>query len=234
MVAEILTLRSLREANRPLWYRSFPFHAGLYLVAFSLAIVMAAAAWLAAGGTGEGVVVGVANRTVRWVGSAGFILSLAGAAGLLHRRLTDADLRAWSTPGDYANLLFFIGAFGLASAGCATAPTGAGVVVVAAGLMRWDTSVHVQPLLGVGLTACALLAAYIPFTHMSHFIGKYFTYHSVRWDDASLGDNRKLAARMTEYLTYRPRWSAPHVGAGPARTWASLASSTAQPPEDRP
>ena len=31
----------------------------------------------------------------------------------------------------------------------------------------------------------ALLAAYIPFTHMSHFVGKYFTYHAVRWDDAA-------------------------------------------------
>ena len=30
--------------------------------------------------------------------------------------------------------------------------------------------------------------AYIPLTHMSHFVGKYFTYHAVRWDDAPLGD----------------------------------------------
>jgi len=53
-------------------------------------------------------------------------------------------------------------------------------------------------------------------THMSHFIAKYFTYHSVRWDDKP---NVNLAA----YLAYRPAWSATHVGAG--KTWAEIATA---------
>ncbi len=28
----------------------------------------------------------------------------------------------------------------------------------------------------------ALLIAYIPITHMAHFVVKYFAYHKVRWD----------------------------------------------------
>jgi len=70
-----------------------------------------------------------------------------------------------------------------------------------------------------------VLTAYIPLTHMSHFVAKYFTYHSVRWDDAPLRDNRRIAAAFAEYLTYRPTWSAPHMKAGGATTWAEVAAT---------
>jgi nitrate reductase gamma subunit len=75
------------------------------------------------------------------------------------------------------------------------------------------------------LFLAALLIAYIPLTHMSHFIAKYFTYHSVRWDDAANPRGGKLEARLAEYLTYRPTRSAPHVGADGVRTWAQVAAS---------
>jgi len=72
----------------------------------------------------------------------------------------------------------------------------------------------------------ALLAAYVPATHMSHFIAKYFTYHSVRWDDRPAGGNRRLQERFAEYLAYRPTWAARHVGADGQRTWADIAAGS--------
>jgi nitrate reductase gamma subunit len=233
MAVEILLLRSLRQANRPLWCRSFPFHAGLYLLSASLAAYFAAAAWLLVARQGSAppladAVAGLAS----WLGAAGLASTLAGALGLLHRRLTDPDLRACSTPGDYANLAFFLGSLGTVAAAVVTSPAGAdGVRTALEGLLRWDTARHIPPLLASGLAACALLAAYIPFTHMSHFIGKYFTYHSVRWDETPIAGNRELAARITRQLASGPSWSAPHVGAAPTRTWADLASSM---PESEP
>jgi hypothetical protein len=62
-------------------------------------------------------------------------------------------------------------------------------------------------------------------THMSHFIGKYFTYHAVRWDDRPNLKGSELARRVAEYLTYRPRWAARHVGADGTRTWADITSA---------
>ena len=50
-------------------------------------------------------------------------------------------------------------------------------------------------------------------THMSHFIAKYFTYHAVRWDDRPSRQGSAFEKRIAEYLTYRPRWAAPHIGA---------------------
>ena len=46
---------------------------------------------------------------------------------------------------------------------------------------------------------------------MSHFIAKYFTYHSVRWDDEPMRRSDRRARAMAEYLTYRPTWTAPHI-----------------------
>jgi len=34
------------------------------------------------------------------------------------------------------------------------------------------------------VAAVSLFLIYLPFTHMTHFVAKYFAYHQVRWDDA--------------------------------------------------
>ena len=71
----------------------------------------------------------------------------------------------------------------------------------------------------------AVLVAYIPLTHMSHFIGKYFTYHAVRWDDRPFNGNAKIAAALAESLTYRSRWAAGHVAGGQAASWADVVAA---------
>ena len=159
-------------------------------------------------------------------GTTGVVLAVGGAIALLHRRLTDPALRALTTPGDVFNLLFFVAAFGLAGLGYLVRPAGApGALAIVIGLLSWDLARPVPPLLGCGLAAVALLVAYIPLTHMSHFIAKYFTYHRVRWDDAPLAGNRRMAAAMASYLACRPTWAADHMKAGGAGTWAEIVSS---------
>jgi hypothetical protein len=43
------------------------------------------------------------------------------------------------------------------------------------GYLTFDTTVQIPGLMSVGLVMAGLLAAYIPLTQMSHFIGKYFS-----------------------------------------------------------
>jgi nitrate reductase gamma subunit len=228
MVPEILLLRSLRDANPGLWRRSFPFHAGLYLFMASAAGLVAITgaarlwghAWLAYT-TGR-----VAVSAVTVMGSAGLGLAIAGALALLRRRAGDETLRAYTTAGDVFNLLFFVAAFGLLGGGYYARPDGApGALSILLGLLAWDTSVQVPPLLAAGVVTTSALGAYIPLTHMSHFVGKFFTYHAVRWDDAPLGDDRKRAAALASYLAYRPTWGAGHLGATGDRTWADIVAT---------
>ncbi|MCX6552143.1 MAG: respiratory nitrate reductase subunit gamma [Acidobacteria bacterium] len=231
LATEVLFLRALREFNRPLWWRSFPFHAGLYLLAATVALVLVSAVAalslpsLAAAWPGA-----VLRQLFRVTGVAGLILTPVGAAGLLHRRLTDPDLRHATTPGDLFNLAAFMIALTVLGAGYALRPSDApGLLAMAVGLLTWDTGVRVPGLLAAGLLLSALLAAYIPFTHMSHFVGKYFTYHAVRWDDAVNRRGGAIEKTMAAYLTYRPTWSAPHVTADGVRTWADVV--TTMPPD---
>jgi nitrate reductase gamma subunit len=228
MVPEMLFLHALRTFNRPLWRRSFPFHFGLYLLAGTLALLfsLAAAARLVPG-LSSGTAVEIARGFAAASGTVGLLSALAGAAGLLHRRLTDRALRVSTTPGDVVNLLFFIAAFGLLGIGYAARPSGApGALSLVSGLIAWDLGIKVPGLLAAGIVATALLVAYIPLTHMAHFVAKYFTYHSVRWDDDPMVHNSRRAAALAEYLAFRPTWSADHIRKpGETPTWADIVAA---------
>jgi nitrate reductase gamma subunit len=235
MAREIAFLHALREYNRPLWYRSFPFHFGLYLLIVAMAGVAADAALGAfAGGRAAGLSWALLRGGCAALGAIGLTLALCGAIGLLVYRRTNPALRNSTTPGDFFNLGFFIAALGLVAAGLLTAPAGApGVRAIVAGLLAWDVTLQVPGLLAAGLMLSALLVAYIPLTHMSHFIGKYFTYHAVRWDDRPLAGNRKIAAALAESLSYRSRWSAGHVAGGRPASWAEVVAANPVEREQR-
>ena len=206
MVPEILFLKGLWEFNRPLWWVSYPFHGGLYLVVAGIALALLHVTTLA-----------------RAAGAAGLSLVLLGSFGLLARRLTTRTLRIYTTAGDVLNLAWFAATAILLLTGWLSRPAATpGPISILRGALSFDTTLTVAPLLAAGLISGAALVAYIPMTHMSHFIAKYFTYHAVRWDERAAGS---LASHMAEYLTYRPTWSAPHVEANGERTWAQIATT---------
>jgi nitrate reductase gamma subunit len=226
MVAEMVFLKGLWEWNRPLWYRSFLFHFGLYLLAGSTAILVGAAALIMGFPQADPVVRATTGWLYRGMGGVGAVLALGGALGLLHRRLTDPALRIYSAPADLFNLTFFAVAIVVLAAGYLTAgPQFPGPLTFTRAVLRFETAARVPLVLGLGLVLTSALVAYIPLTHMSHFIAKYFTYHAVRWDDAPSGAGSALARRIAASLAMRPTWSAPHVGADGVRTWADVATA---------
>jgi nitrate reductase gamma subunit len=233
MVPEMLFLRALRHANRALWWRSFPFHFGLYLLGASGALVIADAVAMKAGiVAAAGPAASAVHVLYAATGLIGFAMALAGAGGLLHRRLTDPALRPYTTAGDIFNLLFFVVVLALAAIGYATRPAGSpGPLAIAAGLLSFDATVRIGPVFVAALIGGSVLLAYIPLTHMSHFVGKYFTYHAVRWDDTPARESARMAAKLAEQLTYRPTWAASHMTADGTRTWAEIATSV--PPEGK-
>lgn len=210
MSAEILTLKGVREFNLGLWFVTYPFHGGLYLLAL----------------TGVLVTAGAPLHPVYAVsGLAGAVLTVLGAMGLLLRRTLDARLRNYTTPGDIFNLLFFIVTAGTMLFAYTTQPPDSpGVSALLRGVLTFDTSLQPTAAQTAALALAAALICYIPLTHMSHFIGKYFMYHQVRWDDAPNRGEKSVQAKIAEYLTYRPTWSAPHVGADGKATWVDIAT----------
>jgi len=92
------------------------------------------------------------------------------------------------------------------------------------GILTFDTSLRVPPLLAAGLVLGSLLAAYIPLTHMSHFFTKWFMYHEVLWDDEPNLQGSKMEAKLMEYLKYPVSWSAPHIAGDGKKTWVDVAT----------
>ena len=230
MVPEILFLVALKEHNPKLWSRSFPFHFGLYLVA-GCTILMAVAgvlvAWL------PGIMAGPVGTMIRAlipvIGHAGLVLGLVGAAGLLQRR-RQRPLRDYSAPMDTVNLVFFVAAFSLA---LVTAVTVDRRFAAVSELVSNLVTFNVAPLSGAGAQVVmpsasaillAMLAAYIPLTHMSHFVGKYFAYHAIRWaDEPNLPGGSQ--EKVIEGLLNQPvSWSAPHIRGDGTKTWLDVAT----------
>lgn len=235
MVPEILFLVALREHNSKLWKWSFPFHFGLYLVAGTTMLLLfggLATALLPA--VAAGPIGAIITAIAPWLGGAGLILGITGAFGLFARRRGRA-LRDYTAPADLFNLLFFIVAFGVALVTFIGFDRDFSLVsAFVANLVTFNLS----PVAAGGAAALSLLlsvvllsllTAYIPTTHMSHFVGKYFAYHSIRWkDDPNLQGGKE--EKVIEELLSRPiSWSASHIRGDGKKTW--LEAATEEPEE---
>jgi len=228
MFPEILFIRGVWKKNRSLWWVSFPFHFGLYLMfaAFGLMLLHAgftlweAAAWRS-----------LLDSFIATAGWSGIILGTIGTLGLLHRRLTDPELKAYSTASDYFNLLFILLFFISALVTSLLAdPYWDGAKDYILGLLTGGRSPTSSPsrLGGVTIVSASLLIAYIPLTHMSHMFMKYFLYHRVEWDDAPNRPGSTIEAAVRENLNLKPTWKARHVEADGEKSWRDIASSTSK------
>jgi nitrate reductase gamma subunit len=234
MAAEILFLVALREHNRKLWVRSFPFHFGLYLV-IGASLLMGADGLLGAispalanPDQGLGLLCRYASMGC---GVAGLGLGLLGALGLIERRLSDPELRDASTGADYFNLLFFVVAFGVALASFALVDRDFRRTFA---LTQNLVTFNMVALQGEGLqvllpSAAAVLlgvlVAYIPLTHMSHFVGKFFAYHAIRWNDEPNLRGGHQEPAIAALLQKKITWAAPHIDSGDGKkSWAEAAT----------
>jgi len=213
-----------------MWVRSFPFHFGLYMTIAATVVVLGGGVLTALlpdlmqGGLGS-----LVRLCVTVVGGLGMLFALLGGLGLLQRRLTDPALRDFTTVADLFNLLFFVVAFGLALATLLVVDLDATrVVAFAHRLVTFDlrpmTGTGAELWLPVGATVLlALLMAYIPLTHMSHFVAKYFAYHSIRWNDAPNLAGGPEEETIGKLLGQKISWAAPHIRGGGTKTWVDAA-----------
>jgi nitrate reductase gamma subunit len=231
MIPEILFLEALKEHNPKLWIRSFPFHFGLYLTAAWAGlmavsgVLSAAAPSLVEGGLGVLLKYGIIA-----FGAAGLCLAILGALGLLQRRLGTPELRDFTAPADIFNLLFFVATFGLTFISFLAVDRDfskfsflvANLVTFKLGTLPGEGMEVLLP--QVSLVLLCLLMAYIPLTHMSHFVGKYFAYHAIRWNDEPNLRGGAQEAEIGRLLSQPISWAAPHIRGDGKKTWVDAAT----------
>jgi nitrate reductase gamma subunit len=210
MVREIFLLETVRKSNQALWWRSQMFHSGVFLLIAAIGcdfLTLAAPRLTALG---------------RAAGYLGLLLILMGSLALLWRRIAEGELDDYTHPADFAQLSALAVAALLLLLGCLD-PAAPSIRQFANSAATFDSKLNVPGVLAAGMLLTAALIAYIPFSRMAHFIGKYFGYHAVRWDDEpNRGGHRSQA--LAANLSLKPTWSARHIAADGTRSWAEIAA----------
>jgi nitrate reductase gamma subunit len=99
---------------------------------------------------------------------------------------------------------------------------GPSLIDTARALVTFKTTLPLSYVQATAMTMAASLVAYIPMTHMAHFIVKYFAYHCIRWGDRPRGGDPVVERAVAEYLKYTPTWSATHIRSGRSATWGEI------------
>ncbi|MFH1844368.1 MAG: hypothetical protein ABIF77_14300 [bacterium] len=228
MSEEILLLKGVHEANRPMWYWSWPLHFGLYLLVATIGLLLVGAiveivtGTALAAGAPFWLFVHHLTKVVCW---AGLILAAVGSLGLLSMRLTSPKLTGFTSPFSILNLLFMFLLFGIGICSRLNGDADAALLRAAvAGILTLKApAAALSWQMMAELIGFAFFVAYLPVTFMSHMYMKFFTYHMVRWDDHPRRPGEPTDERLLEYLTWNVGWSASHVTKnGKHKTWADV------------
>jgi nitrate reductase gamma subunit len=223
MGKEIVFLKALWEHNRKVWWFSFPFHVGLYLLVVAGVVLGVGGLLTAAGAGGAGAL--LFHSWLPVLAGVGCGLGALGALGLWVSRLARWDLRAMTSRVAYFNLLFVLAVFVTGGLAVLTVPDFGGEVAGFAGrLIRGEASVALPGLLAAHVVVTLAFLAYLPFTQMMHFVAKYFTYHEVRWDDEPMAAGSHMEKEVLELLKQPVTWSAPHLKGDGVKDWVELAT----------
>jgi nitrate reductase gamma subunit len=235
MAEEILFLKRTFLYNRKMWNFSYPMHVGFYLIIGWLGLVKFGA--LLEIFTGLKI---TAASTMFWaqavntvtvvVGAGGLVLGLIGCLGLLWMRLTDENLRDFSSPVTFLNLYLLIALFAVGlAAWLVNDPTFVLARSYAVSLYTFQP-MALPPLMTLEAFLFGAFLIYLPFSRMLHFAAKYFFYHNIMWDDEPLVVGGSLDKAIGGYLNYKMSWGAPHLKEG--STWLEQATTNPTKPKE--
>jgi nitrate reductase gamma subunit len=228
MFEEIIFLKGVFIHNRKLWYFSFPFHLGLYLITTTFFLIILSVLLdltdILILNSNVGFWGILLNNLINLFGYGGLLLSCLGCVGLIFHRITDKKFKFYNAPMDFINLYFililcvvvFITLIN-SNSGFITSKEFVKNLITLNFMKVGDISFIIHIIL------LSLFFLYFPITRMMHLFAKYFTYHKVRWEDEPNVKGSKLEKKIKEALNFGVSWSAPHIQTG--KTWAEVATT---------
>ncbi len=214
MMKEMLFIKKLFDNQRSLWWVSYAFHLGIYiLIAWTVLLV--------AGALTEFAGLSVALHAMWWTailyyvtiftGVIGLFMTAAGAALLLIRRVFDPILSKYTTPQEYFNLILLLAT--LVSGIILWSPDLTFNTARQVTAQALTLSIVPETILTVHLILLAITFIYIPLSKMSHYVGKYFTFHKILWENEPNVAGSEMEQRVKAAIQNKPvtRWSAPHI-----------------------
>lgn len=226
LLGKYLLFKNYFKKKRSYWVALYPWHVGFYLIVLFDVLALIGGLILAT----THITISAGSPSVFGeffyyltlvVAIASFILGIVGSIGMLIKRLSDKNLRAYASPINYFNYIFFLIVFvsGLLSWAIGD-PTLAGFRDFWKGIFT-ATNVPVDPWTYTHIMLFSLFLIYLPFTRSTHYITKLIAFFNVRWDDTPNTRGSKLENRIMEALDQTVSWSAPHIQSG--KKWSELA-----------
>jgi nitrate reductase gamma subunit len=219
MIQEILFMKKAYINNPKVWVGSFPLHAGLYLGITWLCLLFAGGLLelnhIPVVSNSHSVLSSMVYYLTVVTGAGSFISGLCGSLVMLWLRTVDDDTRFMSDAVSFINLAVMIFLFG--SGLIAWWVTDSSFDMLRqhiADLLIFKPGLVHEPLIILQLLAFSLFLIYLPFSRMMHFVGKYFFYHNIMWDDEMMKRNSAMENDIATYLQYKITWSAPHIRKG--------------------
>ncbi|MCP4705256.1 MAG: hypothetical protein GY865_11660 [candidate division Zixibacteria bacterium] len=227
MLPEIILLKGVWESNKGLWFWSWAFHFGLYLAIFMAGLVVVSAI-VGPMGTFGVILTKVAGISAIF----GYILGGIGCFGMIFKRLFNERLKMFTTVGSIVNLVFILAIFvsglkAISEVNLFTTDQSSLVgqlQIFVSGLVSFDSGVplNTSVIWHIGISLAFMV--YMPFTHMAHFVLKWFTYHGIRWNDEPNTAGSALEKDIINSLNFKPTWAAKHIRADGKKTWVDIAT----------
>lgn len=230
---EMLFIKRLYKSKRKYWYLSFLFHGGIYMILGWFLFLFMGGIFLVTGAVSGPLFQAVFYLTLVF-GYIGVIAATAGGVGLVIARYSDTNLRDLSTTIDGFNLVFALAVmisgifalsydpyFNIARNFMAYLISGMGYV------LPTKFSVVFYPATSIQLILLCCFLIYVPFSRLTHFLGKYFTYHTVMWDSEPSMQrgmfSDKYDKNVKSNLEMKIPWSGPHVPYG--KKWKEVSKN---------
>lgn len=139
-------------------------------------------------------------------------MAAGGSAALFLYRMSEDTLRRYTRADDYFSLMLIFAASVSGLVAWSMDP-GFNYGRQAVTAMLTLTPVRAGAALIIHILLFGSLLIYIPLTKISHYVGKYFTYHRVLWDNEPNLRGSAMEGKVGKNLTYKPRnkWSSSHT-----------------------
>lgn len=207
MGSEIFFLKRVREYNPfKLWPFSMAMHWGIYLLFGWIFLLLIEAIFK----------VDALSQIIGIVGIVSFVLGAFGCLTLMIKRATNSELKLYTEPVEYFNLLLLLAIFVTGIISWQMDPSFSDSRDYIGGVVSFNLT-PVKPIVMVNFLLFELFLIYMPFSKYLHYLAKYFTFHQCLWDDAFKDKGSPKDRKNLEQVGYTFHWAGPH--AAPDKTW---------------
>jgi len=207
MGSEIFFLKKVRVYNPyNLWFFSMAMHWGIYLL-FGWVFLLVIGAILK---------VDALSQVTGIVGIVSFVLGAFGCLTLMIKRATNSELKLYTEPVEYFNLLLLLAIFVTGIISWLMDPSFVGSRNYVGGAIFFDPT-PVPSIVLLNFLLFGIFLIYMPFSKYLHYLAKYFNFHQSLWDDAFKQKGSPKDLKNIEQVGYTFHWAGPH--ASPDKTW---------------